>query len=76
MLPNIIKDRNHMNFSKNVLEFNFTLYNSDTIDNFLSVDSVSPLKITTNTFQNLLSCYCEGTLDTVFSHGTTYALTL
>lgn len=52
MLPNIIKDYNCMNL-KNVLEFNFTVYNSDIVDNFFSVYSVVPLKTTVNTFRNL-----------------------
>lgn len=34
-----------MNF-KNVLEFNFTVSNPDSVDNFFSVDLFSPLKMT------------------------------
>lgn len=56
MLPNIIKDCGCMNF-KNVLEYNFTVYDSDIVDNFLSMYHAITLKMTTNILRNLLYLY-------------------
>lgn len=68
MLPNIIKDCHFMNF-KNVLEFNFTVYNSDIVDNFFSMYCVIPLKNDNKHFQkSSITSFRQGVPDIIFSH--------
>lgn len=56
-----------MNF-KNVLEYDFAVYDSDIVDNFLSMYHVIPSKTTANILRNRLFLYLSKVYVTLCFH--------